>query len=148
MNENKYTITVAKASKLLDCSKQTIYRKVREGKLRSIKKDSPYGEMIFIHQEDINVAHTTKDIIEVKEVNQPIQIGKLLGGLREVFNSAIEDHTNKINKHNSKLINQLVKQNLNLSRQVSELSAENNDLQQQNKVIMKTLLDIKAKMDS
>jgi len=143
MDKEKYTISVTKASELLNCSKQTIYRKVREDKLRAIKKDSPYGEMIFIHQEDINQAVITKEVIDVQEVNQSLPLESLLGGLKEVFQLAIEEHTQELMKDNRKLVNGLVKQNLNLSQQISQLNRENEEIKRQNKEIMKALVQLK-----
>ena len=151
--EGKEYFTVKEAASALDVSRMTIYRKLKSDDLKGVKKKNSYNiGQWYIEKDSIKELKTIKnnDVIDTT-----IDSEELLDNLFDIY----KDNTNNLKKElkkeleeikqkNQHLINQLVKQNLNLSKQVADLSNENQKIAKQNQIIMKNLIKIKDKIKS
>lgn len=91
MSDEKYKITVAEAAEILDCSKRTVYRKLRSGKLDGKKLEVKKGLKWFINKNDLDRAISEKEIVEVSEVEKKVTIQEFEDKFRKIVREEIEN---------------------------------------------------------
>src|SRR5665648_253 len=66
-------LTIEQVAELMNCSKDTIRRKIKKGEITAIKRtDGPYGDQYFINENDLNIAMEIHEVIPV-EMNLSVQ---------------------------------------------------------------------------
>lgn len=110
-DKDNYSIDVKKAAELLGVSQRTIYRYIKKGELKAIKKPFGHTEKWFIHQDQVQekakVVNDTVDIVEVdKTINKEELMREILKAMKQVSagtdNQEIEELKQEIEKLNYK----------------------------------------------
>ena len=64
--------TIKEAADLLDLSTSTIRRRIKSNKIEAEKKETKFGPKYFIPAEEINIATTKENVVDVKNINRPL----------------------------------------------------------------------------
>lgn len=103
-DKDSYTIDVKKAAELLGVSQRTIYRYIKKGELKAIKKPFGYTEKWYIHKDQVQEkAKVNKEIVEVKEVNKPISKEEILKAMQQVATGTDQEEISELKQEIQKL---------------------------------------------
>jgi cell shape-determining protein MreC len=92
--EKIYTISVKKASELLDLSSKSIYRKCRDGTLDAKKINTKYGKQWMMSKEDPafkQKAQMVEEVIEAKETMSKQEIQQAVIEVLKANNQALNE---------------------------------------------------------
>ena len=118
MNE-EYTITVEKAAEILNCSKKTVYRKLRSGDLNGKKLEVKTGLKWFISSDALDKAIMETEVIDIAEVEKEISLEefenkfqKMLHTVSEEVRNVIQEENQNSNDHIREIIREEIQQAL------------------------------------
>ena len=150
--ETKYTITVKEAMDILDVSRKTIYRRLRDGELDGkkvvindtrkwlISEDSVYDNKVI--NETVKLDEVDKSINKEQLMNDLSQLVTAINGQnRELIEDSMQEVNDKIAEHNelikkkNELLQKQIEQQNKRIRQVEER------LQQQDQSILDKIKD-------
>ena len=124
--------TIKQAAEIMEVSKSTVRRRINNGELKAEKKQGPYGQQYYIPESELDQAVIDKEIMEVREVNQPIDKEQFINELSEALTDNIKGN---IDRAEDTLQETIEGQNEQLQQDIQELRKEVEGLkeQQQNK---------------
>ena len=126
--------TIKEAADLLDLSTSTIRRRIKSNKIEAEKKETKFGPQYFIPAEEINKATTEEEVIDVRNVNQPVPVEEFKNSIiQAVQRNNTEVLDKKIKDFKEGLEQSLERQNRRLMEEVT--TNMENIIEQQNKAI-------------
>lgn len=135
-------IGVKKAAELLGVSKRTVYKKLRSGTLPGKKEKFKEGlQKWVIDKEDVEEhARIQNEVVNVKEVDKPIDKEQFLNELTEGIKGDIHEDMEKVEDNIKKTIEQ---KNEQLQEEIRTLTEKVDRLQeQQNKSLWENIKGI------
>lgn len=117
---DKKEYTIKEVAEILDISKSTVRRRIKDNELKATKRKTRYGQQYFIPASEINQAIRERSIVNIKEVNKPISQEDLMNELVEAVNSQNKELIGKVMEN----INQVQEQNTYLKQQIYKLTEE------------------------
>ena len=126
--------TIKEAAELLDLSTSTIRRRIKSDKIKAEKKETKFGPKYFIPAEEINIATTEENVVDVKNINHPVPAEEFKNSIiKAVQKNNIQVLDKKINDFKEGLEQSIERQNRRLMDEVT--TNMENIIEQQNKVI-------------
>jgi len=135
--------TIKEVAKLLDISTSTVRRRIKSGELAAEKKSSPYGKQYFIKGENLDIAASENEVIELKQINKPVSVDDLLDKLLEKSEQQNREIVDQAKNEIKDTITEQQKTIKELANQLEKMQQQQNEIKQrQNKSFIDKLKDL------
>lgn len=129
--------TIQETAEILEISKSTVRRRIKSGKLKAELKPGPYGKQYYIPENELDQAVTDKEVMDIKEVSQPIDKEKFLSELTDAIG---DDLSGEIEKVEDNLKETIKQENKGLKKDIQRLTRQLKKLkEQQNKSLLEKI---------
>ena len=135
--------TIKEVAELLDISTSTVRRRIKSGELAAEKKSSPYGKQYFIKGENLDIAASENEVIELKQINKPVSVDDLLDKLLEKSEQQNREIVDQAKNEIKDTITEQQKTIKELANQLEKMQQQQNEIKQrQNKSFIDKLKDL------
>jgi len=101
-------LTIEQVAELMNCSKDTIRRKIKKGDIPAVKRtDGPYGDQYFINENDLNIAMEIHEVIPVERNLSVQDFAKALDSILEKHMAPMQQEFATLSNGNRALIEEL-----------------------------------------
>jgi excisionase family DNA binding protein len=101
-------LTIDQVAELMNCSKDTIRRKIKKGEITAIKRtDGPYGDQYFINENDLNIAMEIHEVIPVERNLSVQDFAKVLDSILAKHMAPMQQELATLSNGNRALIDEL-----------------------------------------